>query len=194
MKKILVLLLPVLLIACEKEICFRPLPPGNPQMRYTNLGNASVNFTRHESVNLDGDNVVDLLFSTMLVGDPVLRRDRRQYYVNAEFNVFLLTNNQEQTPVLNYGDAITINDHPGYHWFNASSVLLAEKIVEETGASHWEGNWKNANHKFIPVQLRKNNLRYNGWVEASFKTGTEELILHRAAVATEAGKTAIAGL
>ena len=193
MKKIFVSLLPVFLIACNKEISSPPAPPVYPTMHYTDLGNVSIKFGQQKVINLDGDNTIDLLFSTVLVGDPVLRRDRRQYYVNAGFDVFLLTNNLEQTPILNSGDGITKNDQTGYNWFNASSVLLAEKIIEETGPDHWEGNWKNADHKYIPVQVRKNNLRYNGWVEASFRTVSEELVLHRAAIATEAGKTVKAG-
>jgi hypothetical protein len=193
MKKILLLLFPVLLISCEKEINNKPLPPAHPQMKYTDLGNVSVKFGQHKAINLNGDNITDLFFTTMLVGDPVLRRDRKQYYVNADFDTFILTNDEEQIPVLNNGDAITINDHTGYNWFNASSVVLAEKIIEETGPDHWEGNWKNADHKYLPVQVRKNNLRYNGWIEASFKTGSEELVLHRAAIATEAGKDIKAG-
>jgi hypothetical protein len=81
----------------------------------------------------------------------------------------------------------------GYNWFNASSVMLAEKIIEEAGPDHWEGNWKNASHKYLAIQLRKDDLRYNGWVELSFKTDTEELTLHRAAITTEPGKTITAG-
>jgi len=43
--------------------------------------------------------------------------------------------------------------------------MLAEKIIEEAGPDHWEGNWKNASHKHLAIQLRKGDLRYNGWVE-----------------------------
>ncbi|HEY6505531.1 MAG TPA: hypothetical protein VIZ28_16265 [Chitinophagaceae bacterium] len=191
---ILILFLVLAFTACnKKEIIIQPPPQPPPQMRYTNLDNIAVKFGQHKILDIDGNNTPDLLFSTILVGDPVLRRDRRQYYVNAAFDVFSLVNGQEQTPALNSGDAITLNDHPGFNWFNASSVVLAEKIIEETGPDHWEGNWKNADHKFIPVQVRKNDLRYNGWVEASFKTDTGELVLHRAAISIEAGKTIKAG-
>jgi hypothetical protein len=193
MKKFLVLLLPVLFIACQKETVVKPAPVPHPAMHYTDLGNVSIKFGQQKAVNIDGDGVNDLLFSTMLVGDPILRRDRRQYYVNAAFHVFLLTNVQEQAPVLNNGDAITISNPSGYNWFNSSSVVLAEKIIEETGPEDWEGSWKDVDHKYLPVQIRKNDLRYNGWVEISFKTNTEEMILHRSAIATEAGKTVMAG-
>lgn len=194
MKKYLLLLLPVLIMACEKKNRpVQPTPAPHPQMQYTNLNNVSIKFGQLQMLNLDGDNVMDLLFSTLLVGDPVLKRDRRQYFVSASFDMFLLTNINEQTPLFNNGDKITIADPAGHNWFNASSVLLAEKIIEETGPDHWEGNWKNASHKYLGVQLRKGDLRYNGWVELSFKTDTEELILHRAAIAKEPGKTITVG-
>ncbi len=194
MKKILALAIPVLLIAsCKKENTNHPPPLSHPEMRYTDLKNVSVKFGQQKSLDINGDNSIDLLFSTALVGDPVFRRDKRRYYVNASFDVFSLVNEEEETPVLNNGDAVTIRKHPGFNWYNASSLILAEKIIEETGPAHWEGNWKNASHKYFAVQVRKNDLLYNGWIEASFKTDTEELILHRAAIAVEPGKDIKAG-
>jgi hypothetical protein len=196
MKKYLLLLLPILFMACEKKnraVQPIPIPVSPPQMQYTDLNNTPVRFGQWQMVNPDGDNITDLLFSTVLIGDPVLRRDRRQYFVSAGFDVFLLTDANEQTPLFNSGDKITIANTPGYNWFNASSVVLAEKIIEETGPDRWEGNWKNANHKYLAIQLKKGDLHYNGWVELSFKTDTEELVLHRAAMTTEPGKTITAG-
>jgi hypothetical protein len=194
MKKFSVLVVVVLIISsCEKESTNQPPPSTHPQMRYTDLNNVSVKFGQLKTLDINGDNTIDLWFSTMGVGDPLFRRDKNRYYANAAFDVFSLVNDGEETPVLNNGDSVTIRKHPGFEWYNASSIILAEKIIEETGTAHWEGNWKNANHKYFAVQVRKNDLLYNGWVEASFKTDTEELILHRAAVATEPGKGIIAG-
>lgn len=195
MKKIFLFLLPVLLVtACDdKEIIVQPPPQSHPPMKYTSLNNVAIKFGQQKSLDIDGDHTVDLLFSSILVGDPILRRDRRQYYVNAAFNVYSLVNGQEQTPRLESGDPILVVDHPGFNWFNASSIMLAEKIIEETGPAHWEGNWKDAAHGYMPVQIRKNDLVYNGWVEMSFNTNTEELILHRAAICSEAGKNIKAG-
>jgi hypothetical protein len=193
MKKILLFLIPVLITtACtEKEIT---APPSvHPEMRYTDLANKVIKFGQQKSLNIDGNHTNDLLFSTMLVGDPVLRRDRRQYYVTGAFDVFLLVNNLEQCPVLKAGDTITLNDHPGFNWYNANSIVLAEKIIEEKGPDHWEGNWKNTHHRYLPLQVRRNDLRYNGWVEISFQTGAEEMTLHRAAISVEEGKTVEAG-
>lgn len=194
MKKFLILLLPVLLFnACSEKDIIDPPVGTHPQMRYTDLDNVSVKFGQQKALNIDGDNTIDLLFSTALVADPIARVDKRRYYVNASFDVFSLVNEQEQTPVLNKNEVIAINNHPGFTWYNSSSIVLVEKIIEETGPDHWEGNWKNADHKYFAVQVRKNDLRYNGWVEVSFKMYTGELVLHRAAVAVEAGKNIKAG-
>jgi len=95
--------------------------------------------------------------------------DKRRYFVTASFDVFSLVNEQEETPALNKEDAITISNPPGFNWYNASSLVLAEKFIEETGPAHWEGNWKNADHKYLPVQVRKNNFRHNGWVRFLLK-------------------------
>ena len=95
--------------------------------------------------------------------------------------------------MLNSGDAITIKKHTGFNWYNASSLVIAEKIIGETGPARWEGNWKNADHKYFALQVRRGTLRFNGWVELSFKTATEEFVLHRAAISKEPGKDVIAG-
>lgn len=188
------LLLPVLLLtACDDKDIIQPPIQVHPQMRYTELNNVTIKFGQQKSLDIDGDNTKDLLFSTVLVGDPIARVDKRRYFVTASFDVFSLVNEQEETPALNKEDAITISNPPGFNWYNASSLVLAEKIIEETGPAHWEGNWKNADHHYLPVQVRNNNLRYNGWVEVSFKMDSGELILHRAAVAVEAGRDVKAG-
>jgi hypothetical protein len=192
MKKLFALILAGVLVACSREPG-QVEPQPHPQMLYKDLGGIAVQFGQHFIVDIDGDNTDDLLFSTMLVGDPILKRDRRQYYLSANFDVFLSTNTLEQMPVLSDGHSITQVSLPGYSWFNASSVLLAEKIIELNGPDHWEGNWKNAQHKYIPLQIRKGQLFFNGWVEVSFDMQTEQLILHRAAVSREAGKTVRAG-
>jgi hypothetical protein len=194
MKKIFAAIIPfVFIISCSKKDNVEPPPPAHPPMKYTNLGNVAIKFGQVKTLDINGDNTVDLIFSTMAVGDPLFKRDKKRYYANGRFDVFSLVNEGEETPVLNTNDSITVQNHAGYNWYNASSIILAEKIIEETGPPYWQGNWKNASHKFFAVQVRKDNLLYSGWVEASFNTNTEELILHRAAVATVPGKNIVAG-
>ena len=188
------LLLPVLLLAaCDDKDIIQLPTQVHPKIYYTELNNVTIKFGQLKSLDIDGDNTKDLLFSTVLVADPIARVDKKRYFVTASFDVFSLVNEEEETPVLNSGDTITIKNHPGFNWYNASSLVLAEKIIEETGPAHWEGNWKNADHKYFPVQVRKHELLYNGWVEVSFKMDAEEIVLHRAAIAVEAGKDIKAG-
>jgi hypothetical protein len=194
MKNIFVLLFTVLLLtSCDDKDTIQPPPRPHPQMRYTDLNNVAIKFGQQKSLDIDGDNIKDLLFSTVLVADPIARVDKKRYFVTVSFDVFSLVNEQEETPALNSGDTITINNHAYFNWYNANSIVMVEKIIEETGADHWEGNWKNADHRYFPVQVRKNNLRYNGWTEVSFKMDTQELVLHRAAIAVEAEKDVEAG-
>jgi hypothetical protein len=58
----------------------------------------------------------------------------------------------------------------------------------------WEGNWKTATKKYLPIQVRKNNLRFNGWIELTVDTLHEKIILHRAAISKAGEKEIIAGL
>jgi hypothetical protein len=193
MKKYLAMIGVVALAGCDKQKHILPPPAQHPAMEYTALNNVTVKFGQHKEVDIDGNNSTDLLFSTVLVGDPIGRVDKRQYFINGFFDAFSLVNEQEQTPVLNNGDAITIKKQTGFNWYNASSIMIAEKIIGETGPARWEGNWKNADHKYFALQVRRGTLRFNGWVELSFKTATGEFVLHRAAISKEAGKDIIAG-
>ncbi|HEX7844899.1 MAG TPA: hypothetical protein VF476_03800, partial [Chitinophagaceae bacterium] len=75
-----------------------------------------------------------------------------------------------------------------------SEVFLGEKIIGVNQPVYWQGPWKDVSHKFLAVQIVKNDLKYNGWIELTFDTANERLILHRAAISTEAGKEVKAGL
>jgi hypothetical protein len=81
----------------------------------------------------------------------------------------------------------------GYTWWEISAIVLAEKIITYT-ESHWEGAWKNADHKYLPVQMKKQGKLYHGWIELSFNTTEEKLILHRSAISKEEDKDVKAGL
>jgi hypothetical protein len=195
MKLMLLLLLIVGSLACNKSTSIvQPSLPVNPhpQMRYTDLQNAEVSFRNEKPADVDGDGVTDFFFGVILVGDPVLQRDRLQYYAMSGIKRNLLNDANDQSPMLNRMDSVA-NTHPGYTWWEVSSILLAEKIITFNGA-HWEGFWKNASHKFLPIQLDRNGELFNGWIEVSFNTATEKLVLHRAGLSKEKGKTVKAGL
>ena len=178
------------IVACRKTI--EKAPVSNPSMNYIDLSDTSVAFNRYFSIDLDGNGEKDVAFGTLLVGDPINKQDKMQWLVTTSFNGSLPVDNDEKIPVLNEEDSIPVNNFRGYNWYNASAVLLAQKVIGEQSV-FWQGDWKSVSHRFIPVQVKKNNLLYNGWVEVSFSMTDEKLILHEAAICKEAGKKIEAG-
>lgn len=194
MKKILIPALAVLLLAaCKKtEITQPPVPVPHPLMQYLDLHNESIRFGQIKKIDINNDGTDDFLVSTLLVGDPILERDRRQYYISSSTESRFLQDGTNQSPVLNKGDQVMLQ-HTGYNWLEVTSLLLAEKIVPMTGNPSWQGAWKQANHHYLPVQVKKNGNIFHGWIELSFNTTLEEIVLHKAAICTDAGKTIKAG-
>lgn len=191
--KISVIMYAVLLIAsCKKttDILIQP-PPAN-SMIYTDLQQAPVTYAHPVLVDMDNDAVADLFFSVLLLGDPILQRDRLQFYAHSEPNRNLLNDANDQSPVLNKFDIVS-KYHTGYTWWEVSSILLAEKIITDNG-SYWTGLWKDADHKYLPVQFAKDKKLYHGWVEISFDTNNEKIILHRAGLSTIEDISVKAGL
>ncbi len=196
MKKIVHVVLAAIVLAACKKTKPDPLPLSpepHPVMQYTDLQNTSVPFGQIKRLDLNNDGVDDFLVSTLLVGDPVLQRDRRQYYISSSTETRFLQNGANQSPILNKNDQI-MSQHPGYTWLEVTSVLLAEKIIPMAGNPFWQGDWKQANHHYLPVQVKKNGNFFHGWIELSFDTVQETIILHRAALCTEAGKAIKAGI
>ena len=113
--------------------------------------------------------------------------------VVGSFNTSLPVNGNENIPVLALDDVIPINNFSGYNWYNAPGIVLSQKITGVSAPAYWEGAWKDASHRFIPIQLKKNNLLYNGWVEVSFDKFQEKIILHQSAVSQQPGKSVLAG-
>lgn len=193
MNNILTIIISALLLftACKKSTVIDPINT-HPQMMYTDLTGSVVGFNQHKAIDLDKDGYNDIGFGTMLVGDPVNKQDKKQWLVTSSFYTSLPVNTLEGIPMLALSDLITIGNFPGYFWYNASGVLLAQRIIEEQN-TYWLGDWKDAYHRYIPLQLNKNGQLYNGWVEISFDLRTEQVVLHRAAIAKEANKNIKAG-
>ena len=173
----------LLLASCQKD----DESPGNsvppPAMIYTNLQDAEIIFGGGKGLDIDGNGSVDFAFHTLYVGDALLKRDRKQYYITSGIGRNLLNDANDQSPVLNKGDKV-MPTHPGYDWWQVSAILLAEKIIPEDAIEFWQGNWKNASRKYMPVQVLKDQKPYHGWIELSFDTNNEKLILHKAALCT----------
>jgi len=192
MKRFCILLSGVVLIAsCKKND--QPTPVDNKPMTYIDLKDSAVTFSHSASYDLNGDGEKDVLFSTLLVGDPINKEDKKQWYVTSSFNASLPVEEGESIPVLNLADSIPVGNFNGYTWYNASSIILAQKVIGEVGDPIWQGDWKNAAHRFIPIQLKKTDGVYNGWIEVSFSTANEKIILHKAAISKQAGKAIAAG-
>jgi len=194
MKKICSIALAVLLLAaCKKERTSQPeISVPHPVMQYLDLHDESIGFGQVKIIDINNDGTDDFLVSTLLVGDPILERDRRQYYISSGTTSRILQNTNSESPILTRNDEIKLQ-HPGYEWFEVNSLLLAEKIIPMIGNPFWQGSWKNVSHKYLPVQLKKNGSVYNGWVELSFDMVQERIVLHKAAICTEAGKPIKAG-
>ncbi len=178
--------------ACKKKPV--EAPAQNPlAMIFTNLKDSAIAFGRVASFDLDTNGQKDVLFSTLLVGDGINQQDKRQWYVSSSFETNLPVNEQESIPVLHINDLIPLQNFSGYNWFNASSVLLAQQIIGINNPPFWAGDWKDASHRFIPVQLISSNGLLNGWIEISFSITQEKVILHKAAVSKEENKAVQAG-
>ena len=192
-RMLIVALLVIQIAACKKPITENPPPAGqDPEMRYTDLGNQPIGFNQFISLDLDKDGQKDISFSTLLVGDPIYKVDKMQWLLSSSFYTNLPVK-EERIPVMDTGDSIHIRNFNGYEWFNASHIVLTQKIIGITGDPYWEGDWKQAAHQFAPFQVMHNNSLYNGWVEISFNQADEKLVLHRAAISMEAGKKIAAG-
>ncbi|MCW3116481.1 MAG: hypothetical protein JWM28_563 [Chitinophagaceae bacterium] len=177
--------------ACNKPV--EPPAEFHPKMKYINLDDTTVAFNHFAFFDLDGNGEKDVLFSTLFVGDPLYEQDKKQWLVTSSFNANLPVSDHETIPMLSLLDSVPINDFSGYHWYNASSIVLAQKIIGVTSPPYWEGEWKEAINRFVPIQLKKGGTVYNGWIEVSFRLANEMIILHRAAVCVEANKTVKAG-
>jgi hypothetical protein len=179
-------------VACKKP---RPEPPVQPppSMLVKDLADSSLAFGKHASFDLDDNGAKDVLFSTQTVGDPIEQKDKEQWMITVSFETSLPVNSTEHLPVLRYLDSIPLNDFSGYAWYNASSIILSQKTHPMTTPPYWEGDFKEASHRFVPIQIKKQGGLYNGWIEVSFSTTNEKLTLHKAAICKEPNKSIVAG-
>ncbi|RYZ21082.1 MAG: hypothetical protein EOO16_14410 [Chitinophagaceae bacterium] len=197
MKNTLFFFLPGLLLfaACSKsDVAPQPDPApitGHPVMHYTNLQNFAVTPQRGKSIDIDGDGTTDFAFYVQRVGDPVLQIDKVQYNAASGIGRNLLLNEHDESPALRLYDSITLA-HPGFNWWEVAETNLVEKRIGSTD-TWWEGLWRNMRNGYLPVQVVRGGGRFNGWIEVSMDKANNQLLLHRAAISTEAGKTVRAG-
>jgi hypothetical protein len=162
-------------------------------MLYKNLGDTAIVFARSASFDLDNDGSKDIYFTTLLVGDPISKQDKKQWYVQSSFYTNLPVNAAASIPMLSSQDDIPVNNFGGYTWYNASNILLAQKVLSSTEAPFWEGHWKAAQNRFIPIQINRGGKSYNGWVEISFSMNDQKVIIHRSGISKLENRTIKAG-
>ena len=145
------------------------------------------------SLDINGDGSIDLNVGVQLVGDPIAKAEKRQFMTVSGYYTNLPVRENEQVSVFQHSEQIPVNDFNGSRWFNASGIVLAQRVEHVSGAVTWQGNWLQASHNYLPFQVLKNDKRYNGWIELSMDVPNEQLILHRGAVSKEAEKDIKAG-
>ena len=194
MKALKVFIIPLWLITLATVACMKKglNETEHPVMQYTQLGNLELGMNDSYHLDIDANGSPDFTFHTQLVGDPVLKQDRRQFLAGSKVETNLLNDADDESPRLNKGDRISMQ-HSGHTWYQLSSILLAEKIIALNGDVSWQGRWKNALHHYLPVQVEKAGKIYLGWVEISFNVATQKLTLHKSALSTESGKDIRAG-
>lgn len=194
MKTLKVIVLPLWIAAFAAVACIKKslTDDAHPLMQYTYLNDLEIKATEYSHLDIDGNGTIDFTFHTQLVGDPILKQDRRQFMVGSKVETNLLNNKDDESPKLKKGDRIGTR-HEGYNWYEISSVVLTEKVVPSEGSIFWRGLWKSANHNYLPVQVVRGEKIYHGWIELSFSTDNERLILHKAAICTESDTEVEAG-
>lgn len=193
---LLAVLIVVLSPACRKSDLEKkaPLSPTyTSKIKYKNLGNVQVAFNKSYGCDIDGDGIRDFFITTDLIGKPAEQTDCRSYFFTGAFFTYSPVNDNEETPLLNEGDTIGKTIYVNHNWYNASNLLLAEKVITMSGNDFWRGKWKEASHQYLAFAIEKNEKKYYAWLELSFVQNPGVVILHRAAIAEEAEKYILAG-
>jgi hypothetical protein len=194
MKRIILFFLSVgILVSCKRERILE-IPAPVVHMDYIDLTGKAIGFNQSFFIDLNKDGRRDIGFGTVLVGDPVAKQDKWQYLVYSDLHSFLPIDADESIPMQNRNDRIPVEDFGNYNWYNAASILLAQKIVPVDGNEYWEGKWRNSTHNYLPVQIQQDGKRYNGWIELSFDIQSQKAIFYRAAISKDAESEVRAGV
>jgi hypothetical protein len=180
----------IILSACKKEKQVIPVD-DHPVMKYT-IVNLELKSWSLKSIDVDGDGKKDLSFEVYPVGDPVLQQDKISFFAYSSLHTSLLTDGNDNPPILTGGETVK-PVHPGYEWWPLSNAQLAQKIIPANEPVFWTGVFRDANKKYLPFKMAKNNQDYYGWIELSIDKPSEKLIIHRTGLSTEAGKVVKAG-
>lgn len=186
----------VLFSSCNKKDIIIDPPPaiGFPDMLVTELNDAEIKHEQYKTIDLDQDGVTDLVFATWYIGDPVEQEDEILYFASSSVKTSLMVAGENTSPRFNKSDVIPVKPVEGHEWYVVAQVEMAMKNIGYEIPPYWEKDWKDANHKFLAVQVNRNDKLYYGWVEVSMNKANSTLILHRAAISKEPGRAVKAGI
>lgn len=192
---LLALVLLASLAGCKKKLVApsTPVEPPPVEMQVIALNNVTAGRQEPRVIDIDGNGTADVTFVFMLVGDPLMQADKYQFYASGGFYTSFPVNTSEEMPMLQSGQEIGNSSFPGFEWYNASAIMLAQKVITMSNPPYWTGAWKNSSHAYFPFYILKGDKKYFGWFEISFDTTLEKVILHRAAVAKQPEKVVKAG-
>ena len=169
--------------------------PSQPvvEMEYTTINKELKYGIPGFTLDLNKDNLNDVVFGVQLVGDPLSQSDKRQFFVAGGFNTYMMFSGNDESPVFTTGEQIALDDSNKGAWYNAPFALLVERVEHISGTITWNGNWLNVTNKYLAFQLKKNDQRYNGWIELSIDIPNQKIIVHRSAISKQPEKIIKAG-
>lgn len=182
--------------ACRKPDHYAyPSLPNTVEMEYMDLLDKKIKRNEPSAVlDLNKDGQYDLIFGVQLVGDALNQADKTQFNVSSSFYTNLPININEHIMPMDRLQNIPLDNFNAHEWYNVGHSTLVEKNEFVSGTIIWRGVWQEAIKKYLPFQVTKNGLRYNGWVELSVDITNQQLVLHRAAISKQAEKEVKAGL
>lgn len=191
----------LLLVSCTKrdalpDIPVKLPPPAIdlPDMIVTELNDLEVEYRKSQRLDLDHDGVIDLTFAVWYIGNPNEHEDELLYFAASGTQSSLMVSGENESPRFSKDEIIPVEPLAGHDWYIVSQVELAMKNIGMSGQPYWEKAWKDAQHKFLAVQVQRNGRSYYGWVEVSMNAASSKLILHRAAISKVADKAVKAGV
>jgi hypothetical protein len=184
--RFLYLLLTLLTInSCSKNTEQR-VPEPDTLLIYQELYNQEVGLNDPPLIiDTDQNGKSDLIFSVAITYNPTTGITEKSATVINLAGTYLPIQTGDPTPLLSYGDKIHQQyfTPPQYHWNNAWRTFMASKQLSPITSNDWKGLWVGASHKYIPFLIEWVLGAPNyGWIEISFDTTQEKIILHKCAV------------
>ena len=171
----------LLFSACKKDV----VPPAPRSTHLIDLEGVQASPGQAQLVDMDSDGSVDFVFETTQVADPVEKKTKLQYLVYSTVGTYLCFDANDRLPVLNNRETL-VRQRPGFEWGEVTGIVMTQRVTEEDGNRYWEGSWKDAAHKYLPVAVQKESMFHMGWIELSFDKENGRLTLHRAGLSLDA--------